>query len=306
MASKLRKIIFILSTALILLTTIAFSNQRLVKSSDKSGLGFLANVVGLDVAQYNVKVSRFVTPVHDPSARLLVDETEKYVLTSGEDKIDVIMEFRDNIVVWCKIYPIDGSPRFKWAFSDDDFASAKDFLLRLQEYSSVSCLSDMQRALDSVPNHKLDSETSIGEVTLTVKKTHYSSESKTVVFKWSYNCNGTENSHKAVSLTFEDGQFKFFVNNWDLFRIGSVEVIVSQAQAIQIVKERAMEKFSLLPTQIRENLAMVTLSMQDKGNYTLHPLWNVRLPLDKPYGAVGSIHALVWADTGHVSYLQGV
>jgi hypothetical protein len=67
-----------------------------------------------------------------------------------------------------------------------------------------------------------------------------------------------------------------------------------------------MEKLSLSSTQIRDEIAMVTLCMEDNGNYALHPIWKIRLPLDKAYGAVTNIHALLWADSGKIAYLEAV
>ena len=49
------------------------------------GLDFLANVVDLDVAQYNVQTSQHTTPVTDPSVKPLIDRAVKYRLTSGEN-----------------------------------------------------------------------------------------------------------------------------------------------------------------------------------------------------------------------------
>ncbi len=107
-------------------------------------------------------------------------------------------------------------------------------------------------------------------------------------------------------------QFEFFCDNWDLYTVGNTEVQMSQTQAIQIAKQAAIDKYSLSGNQtspdftILDQNAMATLSMQDRGNYTLYPHWEILLPLDKAYGAVTAIRVLVWADTGKVAYMAAV
>jgi hypothetical protein len=303
-------LIGLLSTILISSSVLYFFESYFFESdyitSDKA-LDFLANIVGLDVQQYSIHIYQNDIPVVDPSVKPLIDTFVKYQFTTGKNKMDVFVIFRDELVVWCKFYPSNLSPKFRLSFSgEDDFAYAKSFLERLQKRSPVSYLPEMQKTLNIVSNHKIDSETSLGAITQTVTYTHYSSESITRKFEWSYNCNSIRNSHKALNLVIKDGKFQSFYNNWDLFRIGGVATKVSQMQAIQIVKDKAMGKFSMMSSQIRDDLAKVTLSMQDKGNYTLYPNYDILMPFDKAYGPIAYVHASVWGDTGDIGYLEAL
>jgi hypothetical protein len=115
-----------------------------------------------------------------------------------------------------------------------------------------------------------------------------------------------------VVLTLQKGNFEFFCDNWDLYTIGNTNVEVSAAQAVQIAKQQAIDKYSSSGNQsvsdltILDKKAKVSLTMQDRGDYTLYPQWDILLPLDKAYGAVTGIQVLVWADTGVIPFVAAV
>jgi hypothetical protein len=300
LASKLKKLslIVLLSIVLTIASIFYFYKPRFI-TSDK-GLDFLANVAGLDVAHYNVRV-RNGTVV--PAA----DYTVKYELTFGDDKIDVLVNMRNGEVVWCKLYPIKGSPVFTESPSTNSIIGAKNLLERLRTYFADSYLPTMPEEMLKLNIGRDIQSWTLAKpagtnLTLTLR-IEYGSDYN---FMWSCTPNGIEDIHKAVYLKTENGEFRFYSNNYDFYQIGNADGYLNREQAIQIAKEQAMKKFSLQPEQIIDRSAMATLSMQDKGNFTLYPCWNIRMPLDKAYGAIGGMHVILWADTGHVAYCQGV
>ena len=192
------------------------------------------------------------------------------------------------------------------AASMSSLDSAKTFLDRLQNYSTTSYFLAMRNMLNAVPDQKNTT------ITTDNVKQRISFAVGSEDIQWSYDSNGVENFYKAVVLTIRNGSFEFFCNNWDLYTIGNTNTEVSQMQAIQIAKQHATEQYSNSSERtfpdftILEKNAMATLTMQDRGDYTLYPQWDVLLPLDKAYGAVTCIRVLIWADTGKVAFVNAV
>ncbi len=104
----------------------------------------------------------------------------------------------------------------------------------------------------------------------------------------------------------ERGNFEFYENNWDLYQVGNADVRFTSEQATAIARGGALNKFSLTDAQIATQASIIELSLQNRGNYTLYPLWDIRLKLDRSYNGATNIHASVWADTGEISSMQMV
>lgn len=120
--------------------------------------------------------------------------------------------------------------------------------------------------------------------------------------------NGITNNYNVMVLTFRDGDFEFFADEWNQYSIGSANIKVSQERAIEIAKERAQNRISedvgkeavLDYTFVSEH---AFLTMQPREN-VLIPHWEVLLGLDKlvlTYGA--AFRVSVWADTGEIPYI---
>lgn len=280
-------------------------------AASNKALAFMANVVGLDIAKYSaqVQVSNFTgNEVFDNGHfdNRLFDKIVKYSLTSAGSKVEVISLLRNDTVVWCKLYPIEGSPLFALTPSTNGLLATKGVLSRLQNYQPASYLATMRGMLDTVPS-RTNSTTTVGNVRQAISFGANSEDTE-----WSYSPNGIENTFKAVTLGLQNGSFAYFSDNWNLYTIGDMNVNVPEAQAVNIAKQAAINKYSASGNQTSSNFtildqnAMATLTMQDRGNYSLYPHWEILLPLDKAYGAITAIRALVWADTGQVAFVAAV
>jgi type II secretory pathway pseudopilin PulG len=292
---KARIIPSLLSIAIILLVLLPNVQSQVSTTSEKAA-EFVTNVIGLDITNYEQRQK-----IIDYPSSSLFDKVVKLNLTSSESRLDVISEFRDNELVWCKIYPIAGSPLFTKVASNNSLVEAKTLLEKIQNYSETSYLPQMASMLD-----KTTLENNILEDGTLIHRRLVANDTES--FVWSYNTDSIANNHKFVMLTLQNGSFQFYCNNWDLFSIGSTDIKISQKEAINIAKDEALEKFSSAEheLEIRDDLATIGLSMEDKGNYILYPLWKIVLPLDKAYAGATEIHALLWADTGQISYLEPV
>lgn len=268
-------------------------------------LAFLTNVVGLDMTKYNATAS-VTTYSADPNIPVIFDEEVHYNLTSaGRRPLDAICLFRGNSLYWCKLYyPVDELPFFAQPATPNALSAAKSLLDRIHNFSAATYLTTMRSMLDSVAEPK-DSTISMGNVAQKI-----SVEGDAVEIMWTSSINGVEDKQKAVCLRLEDGHFQFFCDNWNLYKIGNANVNISEQEAIQIAMEAARAYSWTAGNQTISNVtvldtpASVKLSMQNRGNYTLYPLWDILLPLDKVYpGLISGIHVLLWADTGEVSFI---
>jgi hypothetical protein len=142
-------------------------------------------------------------------------------------------------------------------------------------------------------------------------------------FRWTYTYNGIEAPSKCVSLGYENGFLKYFVDNWDLYTIGGTEVKVSEEQAISTAMDQArtfswnmgtgnstlkVKDYNVANAMVWEtlfcsNLDVATPRSQDP--FMLYPIRHVWVSLDKFYpGNVYGFNVYVWADTGEVCYIH--
>jgi hypothetical protein len=279
-------------TAALVFMAVSITSIFYFISSDK-GLDFLANVTGLDVSSYSVRVRTAEQGTNE--------KTVKYELTSGNDRIDALTIMREGKIVWCKLYAIKGAPRFNEPAPANPLIGSKNLLEKLKHYFADSYVPAIT---DEVLNLNVGQDGSFSAQAGTDVTIQLTVQGNMFNFMWSYTPKGIENTYKTVALSTENGRFQFYGNNWDIYQIGNADANINSKQAIQIAKEKALEEFSFLqPTQIKDQNAMAKLSMQQRGNYTLYPQWNILLPVDTAYG--GAVRVLIWADIGNVSYIQG-
>lgn len=307
MTLSLKKLnVAFVSAAVLMLLLLQIPNAYLVESTTENKvLTFLKDVVGLDMARYDAKL--VTVPIQsdlgDPSETGWI----KYTLTSAGSKIDVLCNFRNNMLVWCKLNVIAGSPLYIQSQPANVIEAAKGIIQRCQVYSGASYLQTMRNMLEQVNEPK----------PATIKsdnvKLDISIEENYVYIKWMYIVNNIDVSSKAVSFIFKDGDLYLFRDTWDLYKIGTTEVVISKEEAISIAREHVQKysytvdgmlisNFTILDEQV-----IATLSMQDRGNYTLYPHWEIRMGLDKVYpGGVTGFQVMLWADTGEVTHITPI
>jgi hypothetical protein len=276
------------------------------KADEEKAVAFLTNVAGVDVSKYGVKLGVDSHEPYDPNLPPpLIEETVHCNLSNAETILNAMCFFRGDSLAWCSLYAIKGSAVFTQAKATNDAVAAQNFLDRLQDFSATTYLPTMSSMLDSVSKIENGSILTAAETQMKI-----SVEGSATTFVWSSSINNIENNQKVLVVTFRDGQFEFFTDNYDIYKIGTTEVKISKEEAIAIARERAHTYAWTVGTETVSNVVFAdvpvyaTLSMQSRGNYTLYPLWYVLLPLDKVYpGLVTSIQVSVWADTGEISYI---
>ncbi|MEM2281180.1 MAG: hypothetical protein QXZ68_04235 [Candidatus Bathyarchaeia archaeon] len=260
-------------------------------------LTFLRDVVRLDVKKYEVKLrtSAGIPPGPNPEMYSWV-----YTLTSDESVLDVVCDFKDDALVWCKLYPLKGSPLFTQPFTNA-LEEAKGFLERYQAYSGASHIRQLRSMLDTLSELTPLTKTE-GDIRLEI------TVGESIEIRWMNAVNGITNNCNVVTIRFRNGAFEFFCDFWNRYPIGSAEVKVSKEEAIRIAKEKALDCIrKAVGEEAASSYTFVSegalLTMQRRGD-ALYPHWEVLLELNKMVLGYGkAFRVLLWADTGEVAYI---
>ena len=262
-------------------------------------LSFLTRVVGLNMSGYET-VDAISSP--SPSGVFVT-----FKFRSFESDLDVGTEFRNGELRWCMLYPVKGSPAFVSPASSDVLNIAKDTLDRLQAFSAKEYLPTMRSMLESVTELQ-SSKTSNADFTQEIAV-----KGNDVTISWAPFANGLTNQQNQLILEFKDGNLMFFADYLGMYKIGSSDVKISEQEAVQIAKERArafswvQDNETVSNVTVLDNPFIAKLSLQNRGNATLYPLWEIKLALDKMYpGGVTSFQVFIWADTGEVSSVKPI
>jgi hypothetical protein len=160
-------------------------------------------------------------------------------------------------------------------------------------------------------------------LTLDNIKLSVTAQADSTTYRWVYTSNGLEAGDKCVALNFADGFLKYFINNWDLYTIGSESVNVSEQQAIDLAMDKAREftwatvldnktveglKYSVTNAMVLSSCFSNSLFMdnsREKDPLVLYPMYYVWVSFDKFYpGNVYGMTVCVWADTGEIGHVQ--
>ncbi|MBE0511417.1 hypothetical protein IBX38_00020 [Candidatus Bathyarchaeota archaeon] len=267
-------------------------------SAPEKTLTFLTDVVKLDVTKYNAKLVSHMDFPSDLDG--LTEERVKYALESAGSKLDVTCRFRNNALVYCKLYLLEGSPLFAQP-STNSLDDARGLLDRYQTYSGASYIHEVKGMLDTVTEPKPMTTTS-GNVKLKI-----SGETYTYI-DWIYTVNGIDFDRNRIHFSFLNGAFNSFRDDWDLYKIGSTDVNVSEEEAIRTAREHA-QNYTLKIWQnewievefnIVDEPVEVEFSTQPREPDTLYPLWDIQLYFDTLYYGWNGIKVRMWADTGEV------
>jgi hypothetical protein len=287
-------LVFLVASCLTIVTLVS------VASKD-AALDFLTAVAGVDISKYNIEKIDVLEPGFG-----IAEKTVKYSLESDGSKMEVVSNFKDGALVWCKIYRLEGLPILTVS-SADALDSAKSLLSRYQSVSKAPYLQLMQDSLNT-----LTELTSITTENANMKLEVHD-EANYSQFSWTATVNGIEMPSKQVSLVFYNGTFETFGDYWNCFTVGNTDIKFDIDDAIQIAKEHVQNHSYNIGDIVVNNFTILDdfivaeLTMQDRGDYVLYPWWEIRLPLDKAYlGSVTEIRVLMWADTGEVTYVEAI
>ena len=270
----------------------------------QTALKFLEKVVGVDLEIYTL--SSFHANEHPRKA----DTTSlKLVFEEDGGKIEVLMEVKQGYLTWCSLTVVEGTLKLTVPYSPN-LTQGKNLFNRYRAHFNVPYCDPLIPLLDQVEEGQ--NQTVFGEhVVLRVKV-----QKDYLSFSWTYRVNGIEAPKKAVSFGFRNGFFRGFVDDWNIYEIGSTTVTISEKEAKTIAVNEAQDLINEIGAKVTRVEAELTfyndLNDPEVGResaYTLYPAWGVELFFDKTYPqGVTGYYVGIWADTGEVYHAgsQGI
>jgi hypothetical protein len=273
------------------------------------GLSTLNNVVGIDTAKYSVTTKQ----QQDTSFSYLgvvPIETVAYDLTSENSKMKALYTFANGKIQMIQVLENEGEPLTKLATSTNTVEMAKAFLNNYEKYAANMLFGELRATLNTVIPDKNLTKT-VGNTMLEV-----TTNDGFTSFKWYYTANGAVAPYsKFVTLGFKDGFLEMFVDNWQLYNVGSTNINLSKEEAISIALETAKEYSWSLKLEAdalnvnnfnESNVRWASLVFDNSLNTNetrsedtleLYPVWRVGIALNKWYGQMYGIEVDIWADT---------
>ncbi|MEJ5326929.1 MAG: hypothetical protein WHU54_01575 [Candidatus Bathyarchaeia archaeon] len=299
-------------------------------------LVFLSNVIGLDLAKYNVTVSSGVTYPYNFGG-LVKQEVISCQLDYNGRKIGIMGIFYNEYIFAIDILPNQGPLIYAQPPSANPVDEAKSILRKYQIFANdygitTSHLTTALNMLNNV-NELTSSSTILGNTKLEVSRITYNEANfnRTLIsFKWIYTANGVDAYNKRLEITFEDNA-TYFKDTWGFFTIGCFSVI-SEAEAVEIAFAAAKsynltlvgEDGVLIPAQpdwsgmtytIALNMIPGQIYNRDPNDHfvnpgsavrdplALYPLWESVFYFGKNIGQTVGIAVGVWGDTKEIAYI---
>jgi hypothetical protein len=318
-----RNMLFLSSFLTILLIASAYAalmpNAHAAETTtSQKGLSTLTDVVGLDLAKYDVTTEEYSQSNSLLYLNVVPQENVIYDLTSEDSKLKALYTFAEGNLQMIQVLEREGSPSlFKHTSKTTDVELAKEFLSNYQTYAANPLFGKLKSTLDDVDAIKNLTKTSGNTVLEVITEDGYTN------FKWYYTANGAVAPYsKFITLSFEDGFLAAFVDNWQLYDVGSTSISLSKEEAITIALEVAkahswslkLDDDALDTKNFNEsNVCWTTLILdssldadktRNEDPLALYPVWRVGIQLNKWYGNLYGIRVDIWADTEQVRYVQ--
>lgn len=286
-------------------------------SAQEKTLRFLDDVVGLDIAKYNLTLRSHVVEVKDGG---LCEENLYYILESERNTLTVDVTFTNKTLSYCSISVSYGLPLYVQK-PLDVIGEVKRILKQYQICFGVSHISAMYEMLNQVTEIK---NMMLQSNNLKFKLSLWDTFTE---FRWFYTSNNLDFINKGAVIFFnhfEKGtSHLIFMDSWLLYKIGSDRLNVSRDDAIRIARSFAESlpwKLYKDEKQFRENASWVEvkdalvkaplqaeLLIWTREPLTLYPIWRITLYFDwLYYGNLCGVTVAIWADTGEISYYEPV
>ena len=235
--SRTKFLVTVIISLLIISSVYTFVIPRVYAAevtTEQKGLSALTNVVGLDLTKYDVKTqgSNQSLPFLDGT----LQENILFNLTSENSKLSIFYTYTNGNLQGLYVLENEGTPVLtKSTVSINAVESAKDFLTNYQAYSNKQVFGELQSTLTNVDASKNITKTIDNTV---LEQTVYN-DSQTY-FKWYYTANGAITPYtKTIAMGFKNGFLTSFIDNWELYPVGSTNVNLSKDQAVALALDIA-------------------------------------------------------------------
>ena len=275
-------------------------------TNQEKALGFLGEVVGLDLAEYDVQLKWYND--YSSYANRLYDADLTCDLKSESSQMTAKFFFKNNAKFICDIRDLKG-PMLLTQSTTDRLDASKGFMDRYQAFTGSSYLEPLTQMLHNVTELKNMTVTA-NDLRLKVEPSPVGEDF--VTFQWMYTPNGIHNRYTRITLMLNNGVLEQFSDNWNDCVVGSSEINVSEEQAISLAKEHIAAYSYVFGNKSIGNLTVKTdlsplasLSMQVRKDNLLYPCWELLVPLAKVYpGFATGMRVYLWADTGELALIE--
>ena len=317
MAKKTKPIFTTVFLALLLLSSVCISlipntrAEEVILQDQK--ISRLNNVVGLDTTKYTTTTQNCP---QDFYMDIIPQENILCYSESNTSKVKMLYTFANGNLRMIHVLESDGTQHLT-GLANDYYESAENLLSNYQSYTGNTFYTEIKSMLNSVAVGKNSIVTS-GNIKLEVVTTD-----KDTTFRWTYTINGIEAPTKTVALRYTDGFLKYFIDNWNLHKIGSTTINLSEKEAMNIAQERSKnfswtvgsdnDAYEVKNFNVTQAMIWETIFCSDQyadeprsqDPLTLYPMRQVWVSLDKFYpGNVYGIEVYIWADTGKIGHIQ--
>lgn len=313
-ATLLAIIVLVTSIALIAVTSSApepavqdtINPQPELTGLEANGLQFIKDVLAVDISKYNITVRSTKNPTMSIATAEQIAQAgsnTQYKLNSSKSSLEVSITFIKGYIAWANLYLYTGDILYTQQPPNNSNEAAQNFLTGYQEFSGRN-VTDMLQTLRGISpvNGSISTLDS-----LRLKATHLDLSGTyfgdNYNFDWVNTYSGFD--YKYLSITFQDGRFGGFIDNYLRYPIGDTTVNITAEQALQVGLDAA-ETYSydmgagIIVSNFIISRTEVILDPQTR-NDILYPCYTVNLYFNGTYP--GSVHGLtvyVWAGTGEI------
>jgi hypothetical protein len=192
---------------------------------------------------------------------------------------------------------------------------SKEMLLRYQTYLAEYCgvdgsyLQPMITMLSRVAEPVSIVQVS-GNIQMSIdyeSRTLLTNATKTNI-KWEYVNNDIIIDRQHILLNFPNGTISDFMDTWNLYTVGSWDMI-SKQEAIRMAFSAAQDVTLKLGNDSGQtyeikpelsNSASASMYMLPRNGTQLYPFWKIEIPFSKDYGNIVGIEVGIWADTKEI------
>jgi hypothetical protein len=292
-----------------------------VETVQQKGLAITSNVLGVDTSKCNVTVEDHPAAIDNAFLGLLPQESVIYNFSYGRNSQRILYSFVNNNLELLQVLDDSQQTTNLRTVPNATYFNTKGatrFLDNYYEYSGNTLYKTLKATLNGAEGYE-NQTVVLGNTKLEL--TSFSDGSTN--FKWYYTANGASSPYtKFVALCFKNAQLTAFVDNWNIYNVGSTSVNLSKEKAIAIAIDTArayadnmsLQTFGFKDQNINESsiqwasLILDTSINADlargKDTLELYPDWRVGVQLDQWYGEMYGIEVDIWADTCQVRSVQ--
>jgi hypothetical protein len=310
-----RSLILIMILSCVVVFSVIFSSLPLTMAKEQTIQEKTLNTLN-DVANINVNVyNSNLKSLKSDSFLTLPQRTVDYNLTSIQGTFRALCSFVDGDLHQIFISESKGKLSLN-SKSTNTVDDAEAFMFRYQNYRNDGFYGNLQSMLSTVSvNQNYSKAEGNAKLNVTVL------DSGRTEFCWTYiDENGIEALVKNVILSYQDGNFKSFTDNWQFYTIAN-ENTISRDQAVNFALN-ASANFSY--STMNSSGSTVTISdfkvasvgtttlcylnyqssasARGKDPFVLYPSWYIPIGFDKVYNdGLSGVNVRLWADNGKIS-----